>query len=43
MLPEESPVGASESNGDVEAAIRTISGTARSMGIEVEQAPEGES
>lgn len=29
--------------GDVEAAIRTISGTARSMGIEVEQTAEGES
>jgi large subunit ribosomal protein L11 len=28
--------------GDVEAAIRTISGTARSMGIEVEQLSEGD-
>lgn len=29
--------------GDIEAAIKTISGTARSMGIEVEQTAEGES
>lgn len=29
--------------GDIEAAIKTISGTARSMGIEVEQSAGGES
>jgi len=29
--------------GDIEAAVRTIAGTARSMGVEVEQVIEGES
>ena len=29
--------------GDIEAAVRTIAGTARSMGVEVEQVVEGES
>ena len=29
--------------GDIEAAVRTITGTARSMGVEVEQVVEGES
>ena len=29
--------------GDIDAAVKTISGTARSMGIEVEQSTKGES